>query len=856
MVTTVTLKPEHRQAIEESIGKRTYESVVGKKTKRRRSGTTTTVKVAPSQTQQETKTEVRPVEETQPESKPLYAKLTETGEVEPQVYTQVQRGQFEQTGQTVEEVQEELEKKRKEEYMKDIDYYGTVKPKKEKGFLAKKYEEYNRLLSEKIKKKPGQKTFRDFLEFTVTEKAPTLTQSVKYSPPTFGGVQPYKAYQSFKIVGKGYATDIEQKPLKHIAIVTVSAAFPVAKAGVSYLGARTGASALIPQAVKTGTGYAFKYGVAAAYGGSVTYDIATTPQGYRLEKFGGHLAELTSFYGGAKLGGALARPINYKVAQIKNYYAITGQTTPAQRLIETHKQAVFRLAADKSARVKFGKGRYKLSKAELRKPPGQRFQKGRYVYTKDKTYIKKGKQFRAEIDYSHTKKTGHPKVTVKIGKDKVLDLREGRLKKGVHKGFTGSQALSEVRQSSKKLSQFDVRAKRGGKKIIADTQTQQSLKAQKKYKPVTYKQQYDKQIAVLKKSPRTYRPKKIKVIDKAHAKDSLKGLVSEPSYSYGVKKQKFGSQFKDLSGKPKQYPKVTYETEYTDKAAQERLRGGFRPGQKEKLSAKIKAKEESLFKERSERFKTELNFRAMPEGFTAKTDLTSLGLAIKLKEKQVTQLDLNKIDYKELSVTKELQEVAVVSEVDTISKVDTKIDIKEESILDVKEKAALKEGFDTSLKGGGGTRTISEQPQKGKVSPPSPPRKPKLFKPVTIKTREPPKEVLWPVAKLDTPEPGVTGFDVFVRRKGQFEKINYAPLRRTEALGLGSFDVRTTPAATFKIEKAKEKATQRFKGSFDQSFFYRKGGLFIEKKKKRIDTPGELRGITFKGLAALRLRRR
>ena len=39
---------------------------------------------------------------------------------------------------------------------------------------------------------------------------------------------------------------------------------------------------------------------------------------------------------------------------------------------------------------------------------------------------------------------------------------------------------------------------------------------------------------------------------------------------------------------------------------------------------------------------------------------------------------------------------------------------------------------------------------------------------------------------------------------------------------------------------------------FDPKKFYRKGKLYIEKPKHRIETIGELKGITFKGLEALR----
>jgi hypothetical protein len=88
------------------------------------------------------------------------------------------------------------------------------------------------------------------------------------------------------------------------------------------------------------------------------------------------------------------------------------------------------------------------------------------------------------------------------------------------------------------------------------------------------------------------------------------------------------------------------------------------------------------------------------------------------------------------------------------------------------------------------------------------------------------------------------GFDVFVKSKGRFNRVNSKSLSRGGALSLGSSIVGRTPSVTFKIEKkgrvTKEEKTPNLKR------FKRKGGLFIEENKFRINSIGELRGITFK----------
>ena len=99
------------------------------------------------------------------------------------------------------------------------------------------------------------------------------------------------------------------------------------------------------------------------------------------------------------------------------------------------------------------------------------------------------------------------------------------------------------------------------------------------------------------------------------------------------------------------------------------------------------------------------------------------------------------------------------------------------------------------------------------------------------------------------------GYRVFVRRGGEFKPTGPV-LSRSEALEFGAFKVDATPAASFKIKPAGSAPTGSFGGRGFFGFFKpskREPGVFVEPAKRRIRTPGELRGITFKGIQAKRL---
>lgn len=107
-------------------------------------------------------------------------------------------------------------------------------------------------------------------------------------------------------------------------------------------------------------------------------------------------------------------------------------------------------------------------------------------------------------------------------------------------------------------------------------------------------------------------------------------------------------------------------------------------------------------------------------------------------------------------------------------------------------------------------------------------------------------ELTFPKGSKDTAK---AGFDVFIRRKGVFQKINTAPLSKAGAFALGSYKAETTSAATFKVLPSKRAASGLYAGpSGSLSNFYRKNGAFIEKPGKRINTAGEKREIPGKSL--------
>jgi hypothetical protein len=98
-----------------------------------------------------------------------------------------------------------------------------------------------------------------------------------------------------------------------------------------------------------------------------------------------------------------------------------------------------------------------------------------------------------------------------------------------------------------------------------------------------------------------------------------------------------------------------------------------------------------------------------------------------------------------------------------------------------------------------------------------------------------------------------TGFNVLVKQKGIFTKINTKPLNLKSALGLGSETVERSSSATFKITSPETPG-----GIFTSKTpkgFYKKGNLFIEEQRRRINTAGEFNQISSKGRASKKIRK-
>ncbi|KKN48617.1 hypothetical protein LCGC14_0651160 [marine sediment metagenome] len=144
------------------------------------------------------------------------------------------------------------------------------------------------------------------------------------------------------------------------------------------------------------------------------------------------------------------------------------------------------------------------------------------------------------------------------------------------------------------------------------------------------------------------------------------------------------------------------------------------------------------------------------------------------------------------------------------------------------------------------------------TTPKKPPKKP----PKRIK----PPKILVSDLDLDVVLPGGPGFDVLVREKGkdiEFDTKRSFPSQRANNIGADIVD--NSAAASFRIRRSKQPIDSVFD---DNTFLLRdkfkspskKSKLppnqLVEKKTFRIDTPGELRGITAKGLIAKRKKQR
>lgn len=103
----------------------------------------------------------------------------------------------------------------------------------------------------------------------------------------------------------------------------------------------------------------------------------------------------------------------------------------------------------------------------------------------------------------------------------------------------------------------------------------------------------------------------------------------------------------------------------------------------------------------------------------------------------------------------------------------------------------------------------------------------------------------------------IEGFDVLVREKGVFRRVNIFALPEEDALKLGVNVASNTAAASFKVVPTQREAEGRFSGFAnlkDYSPSKREAGVLVQKREKRISSVGELKQITYKGIEASKRR--
>ncbi len=125
-----------------------------------------------------------------------------------------------------------------------------------------------------------------------------------------------------------------------------------------------------------------------------------------------------------------------------------------------------------------------------------------------------------------------------------------------------------------------------------------------------------------------------------------------------------------------------------------------------------------------------------------------------------------------------------------------------------------------------------------------------------------PAPLLFKLPGLEPKKEKLKGFDAFVTQKGKLVKVNTVPLTRNDAFSASARVVDNTPAATGTIKPSKSKKEPIPKNDFffQNNFFkfrdfsFKTGkkfkNKFFERNQFRIDSPGELAGITVKGQLA------
>ena len=181
------------------------------------------------------------------------------------------------------------------------------------------------------------------------------------------------------------------------------------------------------------------------------------------------------------------------------------------------------------------------------------------------------------------------------------------------------------------------------------------------------------------------------------------------------------------------------------------------------------------------------------------------------------------------------------------------------SLQEQLQKQELKQGILTKQL----TETFTEPIRETRL--PLKPREPTTEKPtkLIIPRFEPPKKPQTEEPSLDILGEGKPGeaYDVYVKERSMYEgkirkptrftRINRGPLSYKDALSLGGEATDTTSAISFRLKKTKgtpekpDRQVQDFSSRAQK--FTRRGDTIIEKAEYRMDTPGEIKGISALG---------
>jgi hypothetical protein len=101
------------------------------------------------------------------------------------------------------------------------------------------------------------------------------------------------------------------------------------------------------------------------------------------------------------------------------------------------------------------------------------------------------------------------------------------------------------------------------------------------------------------------------------------------------------------------------------------------------------------------------------------------------------------------------------------------------------------------------------------------------------------------------------GFNTLAKEKGKWVKLNKKPLDKSSAWEFGADAVDNSSSASFKVVQAEGPAKDNYSSNnmFLRGKFRQKDRIFIEKDTNRIDTGGEIRGISAKGWASNRIKK-